>query len=374
MRITDLERLLLKYRPQIVHFAGHGFAANEVILENSTGNSVGVPYEAFNRLFALLQPPVKCVVLNACYSEEQARGIAANVDCVIGMSNAIGDETAIAFASALFGALAYGESVQSAFDLASLQIDLQSLNQGDTPRLLVKGNSSTTTFASATQQTETITQSQEVGSRRRWLNIALGSRIGTGILGLIFVASALALGVILSRYASAEPIPTPTFVPASPVPTQASVPTLSVPVQCPTPADFTDVWLDYQHELRCSEANSIATDVTYQEFQNGIMVWLKETDRIYVLPLEKTWTWHPNDWDPSQPEFSCPEAKASDGARMGFGKAWCEPSVRAEIGDPTSEELPTPDMEMQNFEGGLIFDINDEDTIVLFDSGSWVKR
>jgi hypothetical protein len=75
-------------------------------------------------------------VLNACYSEKQAQAIAQHIDCVIGMSKAIGDAAAISFAAAFYQALGYGRSVKAAFDLGCAQIDLENLDEQDTPKLL----------------------------------------------------------------------------------------------------------------------------------------------------------------------------------------------------------------------------------------------
>ena len=147
VRITDLQRLLLKYRPQIVHFAGHGSEAGGVVFEDAGGSAAEVPPAAFARLFALLQPPVACVVLNACFSLEQATGIAAGVGCVAGMSNAFPDDAAISFAGAFYQALGFGEPIQAAFDLACLQIDLESRAGGETPTLLAKEGAGARTFA-----------------------------------------------------------------------------------------------------------------------------------------------------------------------------------------------------------------------------------
>jgi len=77
-------------------------------------------------------------VLNACFSQIQAEAIAENIDCVVGMSTAVGDEAAISFASAFYQALAYGRTVRTAFDLGCNQIDLESLGEQDTPQLLAK--------------------------------------------------------------------------------------------------------------------------------------------------------------------------------------------------------------------------------------------
>ena len=75
-------------------------------------------------------------MLNACYSELQAKAIAKHIDCVIGMSIAIGDSAAINFAIAFYQALGYGRDVRAAFELGCGLIDLQGLNEQDTPKLL----------------------------------------------------------------------------------------------------------------------------------------------------------------------------------------------------------------------------------------------
>jgi hypothetical protein len=105
-------------------------------MEDSRGHSRPVSARALSTLFSVLRDNIKCVVLNACYSEEQAKAIAEHIDCVIGMSQAIGDRSAIAFATAFYQALGYGRDVKTAFDLGCVQIDLDSLDDQDVPKLL----------------------------------------------------------------------------------------------------------------------------------------------------------------------------------------------------------------------------------------------
>lgn len=136
VRVTDLQAYLLRHQPDIVHFSGHGSEASEIILEDKTGESQTVPIRALEQLFAVLKDNIRCVLLNACYSKKQAQAIAKHIDCVIGMSKAIGDEAAINFAVAFYQALGFGRNVQTAFDLGCVQIDMQSLNEQDTPKLL----------------------------------------------------------------------------------------------------------------------------------------------------------------------------------------------------------------------------------------------
>lgn len=136
VRVIDLQSHLLRYQPDIVHFSGHGSATSEIILEDTSGNSQPVSSRALSQLFFVLKDNIRCVILNACYSEQQAQAIAKHIDCVIGMSKAIGDSAAINFAIAFYQALGYGRDVKTAFDLGCVQIDLENLSEQDTPKLL----------------------------------------------------------------------------------------------------------------------------------------------------------------------------------------------------------------------------------------------
>ena len=75
-------------------------------------------------LFAILKENIRCVVLNACYSQLQAEGIAASIDSVVGMQRAVPDKAAIEFAAGFYLGLGYGESVATAFDLGCNRIGL----------------------------------------------------------------------------------------------------------------------------------------------------------------------------------------------------------------------------------------------------------
>jgi hypothetical protein len=137
VRVTDLQGYLLQHRPHIVHFSGHGSRVGEIVLEDAKGQSRPVSPGALKRTFAVLRDNVRCVILNACYTEAQAKGIAQSIDCVVGMGRAIGDESAIAFAAGFYQALGYGRSIQEAFDLGCGQIDLEGVGDEDVPKLTV---------------------------------------------------------------------------------------------------------------------------------------------------------------------------------------------------------------------------------------------
>ena len=94
---------------------------------------------ALTNLFHVLKDNIRVVVLNACYSDFQARAIVQEIDFVVGMSDSIGDEAARVFASAFYRGLAFGRSVQTAFDLGVNELQLIGLGrEGQIPQLLVR--------------------------------------------------------------------------------------------------------------------------------------------------------------------------------------------------------------------------------------------
>jgi CHAT domain-containing protein len=138
LRATDLQHVLLKHKPHIVHFSGHGSATEQLVLEDDAGNSHFVTQQALTSLFRILKDNVRCVVLNACYTKSQAEAIGGVIDYTVGNNKGVGDKAAIAFAAAFYRALAFGRSVELAFDSARLELDLVKLPGSDTPELFVR--------------------------------------------------------------------------------------------------------------------------------------------------------------------------------------------------------------------------------------------
>ena len=145
LRVNDLRRSLLNNQPHIVHFSGHGAGNDGLALENKLGEMQLVSGESLAGLFELFEDFVECVVLNACYSEVQAEGIYQHIDCVIGMSQAIGDRAAIEFATGFYDALAVGRSYRDAFGFGCGAINLQGIPESQTPQIKVRKNLSAVT-------------------------------------------------------------------------------------------------------------------------------------------------------------------------------------------------------------------------------------
>jgi hypothetical protein len=136
VRVSDLQAHLLRHQPHIVHFSGHGSPAGEIILEDHAGHRKSVPPLALKQLFATLKDNIRCVVLNACFTENQAKAIAESIACVVGMSAAIDDDSAVSFAASFYQALGFGRDIRTAFDLGCGQISLEDQEGQDTPKLV----------------------------------------------------------------------------------------------------------------------------------------------------------------------------------------------------------------------------------------------
>ncbi|MEH2279913.1 MAG: CHAT domain-containing protein [Nostoc sp.] len=141
VRTRDIQRALLDFKPQIIHFSGHGGGEEGLVLEDETGTAKLVDTEALAGLFELFSDKLECIILNACYSQVQASAIARHVPYVIGMNKAIGDVAAIEFAVGFYDALGAGESVEFAYKLGCVNIRMAGIAQYLTPVLMPKSTS-----------------------------------------------------------------------------------------------------------------------------------------------------------------------------------------------------------------------------------------
>lgn len=138
VRPGDISQAIFDVDPQIIHFSGHGTSTGELCLEDIQGRAKPINSDALANLFKLMVGQVNCVILNACYSETQAKTIAKHIPFVIGMNQAIGDEAAIAFSVGFYKALGAGRSVKEAYEFACVEIQLEGIPEYLTPILLEK--------------------------------------------------------------------------------------------------------------------------------------------------------------------------------------------------------------------------------------------
>ncbi len=139
---TDLKSFQEKInnsRPNIIHFSGHGSDSNGeletfsrgilmpierkntglIFHESGYGDAVLISDDTldynFKTFIEVDKIPIEVIVLNACYSTNQAMVLSKRVKYVVGVNNSIADEASIDFSAGFYYGLAEGKPVESAF-------------------------------------------------------------------------------------------------------------------------------------------------------------------------------------------------------------------------------------------------------------------
>jgi len=133
VRPDDILLAMNQFDPTVVHFSGHA-NIDVIAVKGEDGSSRSISKEALVTLFQTVGN-AQVVILNGCFTDTNAEAITQYVPCAIGMTNTISDDAAIAFAGSFYRALAYGRSIQQAFDQARTSIMLQGIPEQDVPRL-----------------------------------------------------------------------------------------------------------------------------------------------------------------------------------------------------------------------------------------------
>jgi len=157
MRPSNLQRFLLKYQPDIVHFSGHGTADGEIVFEDETGKSKPIDKAVLAAVFKLHKNNIRLIFFNACFSKSQAEAVSGVIDYTIGIHNEVSDQATITFGAAFYRALAEKCSVNTAFESAKLELDLLGIPGSKMPELFLNPGAdreSSFVYLTATQPVE----------------------------------------------------------------------------------------------------------------------------------------------------------------------------------------------------------------------------
>ena len=162
-RPDDLLMALNQFSPDVLHFSGHGSPDGGLAFVDEGGRAKLVSSSALTAALRSAGASVQLVVLNACYSEQQAAALIGVIPCAIGMNAAIGDEAAIIFSAAFYRAIAYGNSIRRAFDQAVAALLLEGVPEESTPELFYKSDTNPENLVLATsEQTRTSSSGLEL--------------------------------------------------------------------------------------------------------------------------------------------------------------------------------------------------------------------
>jgi hypothetical protein len=155
--IDEMMRHLNELHPTIIQFSGHGtntqsapahssMGARDLVVPPAGGGASGIYLQdehgepqlvttrALTMMIKSAAASARVVVLNACYSDVQADALCSVVDCVIGMTGAISDDAARAFAVGFYRALGNRRSVGNAVDQAIATLAARRLPDEYRPR------------------------------------------------------------------------------------------------------------------------------------------------------------------------------------------------------------------------------------------------
>jgi hypothetical protein len=147
-----------------------------------------------------------------------------------------------------------------------------------------------------------------------------------------------------------------------------NTPTATTPACLPDAASrwMTTLYPEFAPELDCPLTSEQYPSATFQLYNNGHMVWRRDTESIYVLYYDGS--------------FATYEADISEGTlffeddlhRGPMGYLWDSNNfVRQQLGDPEDPEMGTSEFTLQDFMSGTIFYFkeNRQNTYVLLADG-----
>jgi len=189
-------------------------------------------------------------------------------------------------------------------------------------------------------------------------------------LTMVAPSAASSPNVVLTQapMATAMPASSPTTRPVAPAAIATTKPNVPTIAPCPTSVFYQGVWKS-RTQLGCSK-RAERSDLGYQNFQRGLMLWRKNTLMIYAVYKNGRWESQP---DPGPyPSPACADAaKNGDlGPIFGFGKLWCA-GWKDQIGQPLEREQAITDSAVEDFVNGLVLDLGKLGKFILYSSGTW---
>ncbi len=165
---AEMQAVLLRHRPDIVHFSGHGTNARGIALEDERGDMKLVSKPGLASLLHLLKDKIRLVVLQGPYSKGQVEAFQETIDFTVRMSATTGNMAGVLFLSTFYQALFFGKSIEDSFRSATNQLELEGLKQSETPKLLVrKGADSSKGFLVSRHEPASSHKTSGVKTKRR---------------------------------------------------------------------------------------------------------------------------------------------------------------------------------------------------------------
>lgn len=139
VKITQLIRAFLQQAPDIIHFSGHGNTRG-IVITKEDNTSQFLSLDMMIRLFKPLKGITKYVILNSCYSAQQAEEISKFGMYVIGNNLPVENDTALSFSKGFYAGLSTRKNLDDAINSALIVIGVESLQGTDIIEVWKDGN------------------------------------------------------------------------------------------------------------------------------------------------------------------------------------------------------------------------------------------
>ncbi|TPI13777.1 CHAT domain-containing protein [Mesorhizobium sp. B4-1-3] len=138
-RLSDLLSELNEFRPDVVHFSGHG-GGEAIVFEDETQRSGGavIDYDIVASFIDATDTPPKLLVLNACSTYDGADVFLESVEVVIAMLDVIDDSAAGYFATQFYSAICEGQSIGSALKQGKAVLKAGGFPDAELPKAFVR--------------------------------------------------------------------------------------------------------------------------------------------------------------------------------------------------------------------------------------------
>jgi len=126
------------FRPQVVHFSGHGGAGSIWLDDGKIDNSIGdaMKFDLLAETLGATDSPPRLLVLNACNTLVGADVLLNTAEVVIAMADSISDVGAGTFATQFYAAIASGQSTAVALKQGKVALKAASLRDAHLPEMI----------------------------------------------------------------------------------------------------------------------------------------------------------------------------------------------------------------------------------------------
>ncbi len=119
----DIYEKLSEFKPQIVHFSGHGFNKTGPLF-NGDEFLINIPPPLFNQLIDVLKKGeeyIKLIIFNVCESSLIAEKVSKFIDFTIGIEKKANDRCVAAFSKGFYRILLHKDTIINAFDNGTIR-------------------------------------------------------------------------------------------------------------------------------------------------------------------------------------------------------------------------------------------------------------